>query len=151
MKQVWCSPPSPTSLTSTLKKASTTEASSVSGFSTRSSRTLTAWVPAVFCTQLEIIVRPADFYTQMTPLDFDFVCFPLQLLDREEFRFITKIKTIGSTYMAASGLTPESNTNEYTNRKVWYLQADMLRTDCSTSKTMCCTIYLYWCCIFWWN
>ncbi|XP_073348789.1 adenylate cyclase type 3-like isoform X2 [Pagrus major] len=39
------------------------------------------------------------------------------LLDREEFRFITKIKTIGSTYMAASGLTPESNTNEYTNRK----------------------------------
>ncbi|XP_010765697.1 adenylate cyclase type 3-like [Notothenia coriiceps] len=39
------------------------------------------------------------------------------LLDREEFRFITKIKTIGSTYMAASGLTPESNTNDYSKRK----------------------------------
>ncbi|XP_068610160.1 adenylate cyclase type 3 [Brachionichthys hirsutus] len=31
------------------------------------------------------------------------------LLDREEFRCITKIKTIGSTYMAASGLTPETS------------------------------------------
>ncbi|XP_069579943.1 adenylate cyclase type 3-like [Brachyistius frenatus] len=40
------------------------------------------------------------------------------LLDRDEFRFITKIKTIGSTYMAASGLTPESNTNGYSNRKL---------------------------------
>ncbi|KAL0967534.1 hypothetical protein UPYG_G00253480 [Umbra pygmaea] len=38
------------------------------------------------------------------------------LLDRNEFRFITKIKTIGSTYMAASGVTPESNTNGYSNR-----------------------------------
>ncbi|XP_028295456.1 adenylate cyclase type 3-like isoform X2 [Gouania willdenowi] len=35
------------------------------------------------------------------------------LLDRDEFRCITKIKTIGSTYMAASGLTPESNTNGF--------------------------------------
>ncbi|XP_066533079.1 adenylate cyclase type 3-like isoform X2 [Hoplias malabaricus] len=35
------------------------------------------------------------------------------LLDRAEFRCITKIKTIGSTYMAASGVTPESNTNGY--------------------------------------
>ncbi|KAM7368034.1 hypothetical protein PAMP_014287 [Pampus punctatissimus] len=40
------------------------------------------------------------------------------LLDRDEFRRITKIKTIGSTYMAASGLTPESNTNGYSSRKV---------------------------------
>ncbi|XP_042247128.1 adenylate cyclase type 3-like isoform X1 [Thunnus maccoyii] len=39
------------------------------------------------------------------------------LLDRDDFRCITKIKTIGSTYMAASGLTPESNTNRYSNRK----------------------------------
>ncbi|XP_014324696.2 adenylate cyclase type 3-like [Xiphophorus maculatus] len=39
------------------------------------------------------------------------------LLDRDEFRCITKIKTIGSTYMAASGLTPESNTNGYGSRK----------------------------------
>lgn len=42
-------------------------------------------------------------------------CFILQLLDRDEFRSITKIKTIGSTYMAASGLTPESNTNGYSS------------------------------------
>nr|XP_046229158.1 adenylate cyclase type 3-like isoform X2 [Scatophagus argus] len=40
-----------------------------------------------------------------------------ELLDRDEFRCITKIKTIGSTYMAASGLTPESNMNEYSRRK----------------------------------
>ncbi|XP_061602343.1 adenylate cyclase type 3-like [Cololabis saira] len=39
------------------------------------------------------------------------------LLDRDEFRCITKIKTIGSTYMAASGLTPESNTNGYSSHK----------------------------------
>uniref|UniRef100_A0A673GWG7 adenylate cyclase n=1 Tax=Sinocyclocheilus rhinocerous TaxID=307959 RepID=A0A673GWG7_9TELE len=35
----------------------------------------------------------------------------------EKFRHITKIKTIGSTYMAASGVTPESNTNRYADRK----------------------------------
>lgn len=40
-------------------------------------------------------------------------CLFHQLLDREEFRLITKIKTIGSTYMAASGLTPECHTNGY--------------------------------------
>uniref|UniRef100_A0A672T4F4 adenylate cyclase n=1 Tax=Sinocyclocheilus grahami TaxID=75366 RepID=A0A672T4F4_SINGR len=40
------------------------------------------------------------------------------LLDRTEFRHITKIKTIGSTYMAASGVTPESNTNGYADRKI---------------------------------
>ncbi|XP_004083890.1 adenylate cyclase type 3 [Oryzias latipes] len=39
------------------------------------------------------------------------------LLDRDEFQCITKIKTIGSTYMAASGLTPGSNTNGYSNCK----------------------------------
>lgn len=46
------------------------------------------------------------------------VCFLQQLLDRDEFRCITKIKTIGSTYMAASGLTPESYTNGYSSRQV---------------------------------
>lgn len=40
-------------------------------------------------------------------------CLFHQLLDREEFRLITKIKTIGSTYMAASGLTPECHTIGY--------------------------------------
>ncbi|KAK1805599.1 hypothetical protein P4O66_019879 [Electrophorus voltai] len=44
-------------------------------------------------------------------------CVFCQLLDRQEFRCITKIKTIGSTYMAASGVTPESNTNNYSSRK----------------------------------
>uniref|UniRef100_A0A8B9KEM1 adenylate cyclase n=2 Tax=Astyanax mexicanus TaxID=7994 RepID=A0A8B9KEM1_ASTMX len=39
------------------------------------------------------------------------------LLDRTQFLCITKIKTIGSTYMAASGVTPESNTNGYSDRK----------------------------------
>ncbi|CAH2245545.1 adenylate cyclase type 3 [Pelobates cultripes] len=37
------------------------------------------------------------------------------LLDESQFRCITKIKTIGSTYMAASGVTPDSNTNGYNN------------------------------------
>ncbi|KAE8605537.1 hypothetical protein XENTR_v10015190 [Xenopus tropicalis] len=37
------------------------------------------------------------------------------LLDEPQFRCITKIKTIGSTYMAASGVTPDSNANGYNN------------------------------------
>lgn len=32
---------------------------------------------------------------------------PPQLLEQPQFQTITKIKTIGSTYMAASGLIPE--------------------------------------------
>lgn len=36
-----------------------------------------------------------------------------QLLDEPQFRCITKIKTIGSTYMAASGVTPDANANGY--------------------------------------
>ncbi|XP_061100222.1 adenylate cyclase type 3 isoform X2 [Conger conger] len=35
------------------------------------------------------------------------------LLDEPQFRCITKIKTIGSTYMAASGVIPDANTNGY--------------------------------------
>nr|XP_015201681.1 PREDICTED: adenylate cyclase type 3 isoform X1 [Lepisosteus oculatus] len=37
------------------------------------------------------------------------------LLDEPQFRCITKIKTIGSTYMAASGVTPDINTNGFNN------------------------------------
>lgn len=40
-----------------------------------------------------------------------------QLLDEPQFRCITKIKTIGSTYMAASGVTPDVN-NGYSCMKV---------------------------------
>ncbi|KAM4580130.1 adenylate cyclase type 3 isoform 2-T2 [Odontesthes bonariensis] len=39
-----------------------------------------------------------------------------ELLDEPQFRCITKIKTIGSTYMAASGVTPDIS-NGYTCRK----------------------------------
>ncbi|XP_067884526.1 adenylate cyclase type 3 isoform X2 [Heterodontus francisci] len=35
------------------------------------------------------------------------------LLDEPQFRNITKIKTIGSTYMAASGLIPDTNPSSY--------------------------------------
>jgi hypothetical protein len=35
-----------------------------------------------------------------------FSYFPLQLLELPQFQDIIKIKTIGSTYMAASGLNP---------------------------------------------
>ncbi|KAM8831506.1 adenylate cyclase type 3 isoform 1-T3 [Spinachia spinachia] len=68
----------------------------------------------------------SDFYTEESINNGGLECLRIlneiisdfdSLLDRDEFRHITKIKTIGSTYMAASGLTPESNTNEYSNRK----------------------------------
>ncbi|KAL8592118.1 hypothetical protein ACOMHN_033489 [Nucella lapillus] len=35
--------------------------------------------------------------------------FDMLLLQREEFRYVEKIKTMGASYMAASGLTPETN------------------------------------------
>lgn len=39
-----------------------------------------------------------------------------QLLDEPQFRCITKIKTIGSTYMAASGVIPDANANGYSTK-----------------------------------
>ncbi|XP_051952139.1 adenylate cyclase type 3-like [Xyrauchen texanus] len=69
----------------------------------------------------------SDFYTEESINNGGIECLRIlneiisdfdSLLDRSEFRFITKIKTIGSTYMAASGVTPESNTNGYGNRKL---------------------------------
>ncbi|KAG2467773.1 ADCY3 cyclase, partial [Polypterus senegalus] len=57
-----------------------------------------------------------------------------ELLDEPQFRCITKIKTIGSTYMAASGVTPESNTNgfnsglkkeEISDKERWQHLADL--------------------------
>uniref|UniRef100_A0A4W4F110 Adenylate cyclase type 3 n=1 Tax=Electrophorus electricus TaxID=8005 RepID=A0A4W4F110_ELEEL len=68
----------------------------------------------------------SDFYTEETINNGGIECLRIlneiisdfdSLLDRQEFRCITKIKTIGSTYMAASGVTPESNTNNYSSRK----------------------------------
>ncbi|KAM3602282.1 uncharacterized protein V6R79_001464 [Siganus canaliculatus] len=68
----------------------------------------------------------SDFYTEESINNGGIECLRIlneiisdfdSLLDREEFRCITKIKTIGSTYMAASGLTPESNSNGCSNRK----------------------------------
>uniref|UniRef100_A0A674NWM6 Adenylate cyclase type 3 n=1 Tax=Takifugu rubripes TaxID=31033 RepID=A0A674NWM6_TAKRU len=64
----------------------------------------------------------SDFYTEESINNGGIECLRIlneiisdfdSLLDREEFRSITKIKTIGSTYMAASGLTPECHTNGY--------------------------------------
>ncbi|KAF7694560.1 hypothetical protein HF521_008313 [Silurus meridionalis] len=68
----------------------------------------------------------SDFYTEESINNGGIECLRIlneiisdfdSLLDRPEFLCITKIKTIGSTYMAASGVTPESNTNGYSNRK----------------------------------
>nr|XP_020479342.1 adenylate cyclase type 3-like [Monopterus albus] len=68
----------------------------------------------------------SDFYTEESINNGGLECLRIlneiisdfdSLLDRDEFRCITKIKTIGSTYMAASGLTPESNTNAYNSHK----------------------------------
>ncbi|RXN32295.1 adenylate cyclase type 3-like protein [Labeo rohita] len=69
----------------------------------------------------------SDFYTEESINNGGIECLRIlneiisdfdSLLDRTEFRHITKIKTIGSTYMAASGVTPESNTNGYADRKI---------------------------------
>lgn len=46
-----------------------------------------------------------------------FCLYSCQLLDEPQFRCITKIKTIGSTYMAASGVTTDIS-NGYTCMKV---------------------------------
>ncbi|KAG7331862.1 hypothetical protein KOW79_005831 [Hemibagrus wyckioides] len=68
----------------------------------------------------------SDFYTEESINNGGIECLRIlneiisdfdTLLDRPEFLCITKIKTIGSTYMAASGVTPESNTNGYSSRK----------------------------------
>ncbi|RVE56050.1 hypothetical protein OJAV_G00232210 [Oryzias javanicus] len=68
----------------------------------------------------------SDFYTEESINNGGIECLRIlneiisdfdSLLDRDEFQCITKIKTIGSTYMAASGLTPGSNTNGYNNCK----------------------------------
>nr|XP_057912662.1 adenylate cyclase type 3-like isoform X2 [Doryrhamphus excisus] len=69
----------------------------------------------------------SDFYTEESINNGGIECLRIlneiisdfdSLLDRDEFRSITKIKTIGSTYMAAAGLTPKSNaTNVHCSHK----------------------------------
>uniref|UniRef100_A0A670ZC47 adenylate cyclase n=1 Tax=Pseudonaja textilis TaxID=8673 RepID=A0A670ZC47_PSETE len=63
----------------------------------------------------------ADFYTEESVNNGGIECLRFlneiisdfdALLDDPQFRYITKIKTIGSTYMAASGVTPNVNSNE---------------------------------------
>uniref|UniRef100_A0A3Q2YYK5 Adenylate cyclase type 3 n=1 Tax=Hippocampus comes TaxID=109280 RepID=A0A3Q2YYK5_HIPCM len=67
----------------------------------------------------------SDFYTEESINNGGIECLRIlneiisdfdSLLDRDEFRNITKIKTIGSTYMAASGLTPKSSSNGHGGR-----------------------------------
>ncbi|KAK6489625.1 adenylate cyclase type 3 isoform X1 [Huso huso] len=64
----------------------------------------------------------SDFYTEESVNNGGIECLRFlneiisdfdSLLDEPQFRCITKIKTIGSTYMAASGVTPDVNTNGY--------------------------------------
>ncbi|NXU59649.1 ADCY3 cyclase, partial [Turnix velox] len=68
----------------------------------------------------------ADFYTEESINNGGIECLRFlneiisdfdALLDEPQFRCITKIKTIGSTYMAASGVTPDANTNGYSTKK----------------------------------
>lgn len=59
----------------------------------------------------------------------------LQLLDEPQFRYITKIKTIGSTYMAASGITPDFS-NGYSCMKV-------SRSHIEWPEAMSGLLYLY--------
>ncbi|NWI70406.1 ADCY3 cyclase, partial [Todus mexicanus] len=67
----------------------------------------------------------ADFYTEESINNGGIECLRFlneiisdfdALLDEPQFRCITKIKTIGSTYMAASGVTPDANTNGYSTK-----------------------------------
>ncbi|KAJ8356911.1 hypothetical protein SKAU_G00197050 [Synaphobranchus kaupii] len=84
----------------------------------------------------------ADFYTEETVNNGGIECLRFlneiisdfdRQLDVPQFRCITKIKTIGSTYMAASGVTPEVNTNgfpclkkdEMSDRERWQHLADL--------------------------
>ncbi|NWW55205.1 ADCY3 cyclase, partial [Pedionomus torquatus] len=68
----------------------------------------------------------ADFYTEESINNGGIECLRFlneiisdfdALLDEPQFRCITKIKTIGSTYMAASGVTPDANANGYSAKK----------------------------------
>ncbi|KAG8122996.1 hypothetical protein E2320_018593, partial [Naja naja] len=68
----------------------------------------------------------ADFYTEESVNNGGIECLRFlneiisdfdALLDDPQFRCITKIKTIGSTYMAASGVTPDVNSNGYNTVK----------------------------------
>uniref|UniRef100_A0A8D0GCA3 Adenylate cyclase type 3 n=1 Tax=Sphenodon punctatus TaxID=8508 RepID=A0A8D0GCA3_SPHPU len=68
----------------------------------------------------------ADFYTEESINNGGIECLRFlneiisdfdALLDDPQFRCITKIKTIGSTYMAASGVSPDVNTNGYNTGK----------------------------------
>ncbi|ETE71982.1 Adenylate cyclase type 3, partial [Ophiophagus hannah] len=68
----------------------------------------------------------ADFYTEESVNNGGIECLRFlneiisdfdALLDDPQFRCITKIKTIGSTYMAASGVTPDVNSNGYNTKE----------------------------------
>ncbi|XP_032247371.1 adenylate cyclase type 3 isoform X2 [Halichoerus grypus] len=84
----------------------------------------------------------ADFYTEESINNGGIECLRFlneiisdfdSLLDNPKFRVITKIKTIGSTYMAASGVTPDVNTNgfassnkeEKSDKERWQHLADL--------------------------
>lgn len=58
-------------------------------------------------------------FTSSVSVNKSFLLCLCQLLDEPQFRCITKIKTIGSTYMAASGVTPDVS-NGYSYMKVSY-------------------------------
>ncbi|XP_067999253.1 adenylate cyclase type 3 isoform X2 [Melanerpes formicivorus] len=68
----------------------------------------------------------ADFYTEESINNGGIECLRFlneiisdfdALLDEPQFQCITKIKTIGSTYMAASGVTPNASANGYSAKK----------------------------------
>ncbi|NXH81312.1 ADCY3 cyclase, partial [Edolisoma coerulescens] len=82
----------------------------------------------------------ADFYTEESINNGGIECLRFlneiisdfdALLDEPQFRCITKIKTIGSTYMAASGVTPDAGANgfgakkEQSEKERWQHLADL--------------------------
>lgn len=62
----------------------------------------------------------------MMPITISLYLSPLQLMDKECYRDIEKIKTIGSTYMAAVGLVPTAASKVH----MQYLYLEFLLCAC---------------------
>jgi hypothetical protein len=70
----------------------------------------------LFAERMQLFANQTIQHLYVTYMFVFYSYFPLQLLELPQFQDIIKIKTIGSTYMAASGLNPSRQvkvTNNY--------------------------------------
>lgn len=106
----WCLPRCLSSKSSTVKVAPTETAWSVCAYSTRSYRTSMRYEEGVdagrnHCSQILLCARDSalrSHHCRSLPRS---RVSPAQFLSKPKFSSVEKIKTIGSTYMAAAGLT----------------------------------------------